>query len=83
MISRNGFVSTEEMDILYKHYSLKKLCDRRKMAYKCSLKGSNIDSYRPDVVLRTRAKVKLKLEFIIKQRVLKSPYYLLVKLWNQ
>ena len=85
---RNGYVSTEEMDILHKHYSLKKLCDRRKMfmikmAYKCSLKGSNIDSYRPDVVLRTRGKVKLKLEFTIKQRVLKSPYYLLVKLWNQ
>ena len=35
------------------------------------------------IVVRTRPKVKLKLEFSKKQRLLNSPYYLIVELWNQ
>ena len=35
------------------------------------------------MVLRGRHKVKMKLAFSNKGRVLKSPYYLAVHLWNQ
>ena len=47
------------------------------MAYKCSLFSENIEHYRSDVVFRTNAKVKMELEFTNKERVSKSPYYLI------
>ena len=53
------------------------------MAYKCSLIVNNLDLYRPNVVLRTRPKEKLKTAYTNKQRVLKSSYYLVSLLWNQ
>ena len=42
-----------------------------------------LDCDRPDIMLRGRDKVKMKLAYSNKERVLKSRYYLAVNLWNQ
>ena len=63
---RTGYISTEDMDELHWKLRLKKLCDRRKMfmlkmMYKLILKEENVNTYRPEVVLRTAPKVKMTL----------------------
>ena len=85
---RTGYISTEDMDELHVKNRLKKLCDRRKMfmlkmMYKLSLKEENVNTYRPDVVLRTAPKVKMKIGFTDKERVRRSPYYLCNNLWDR
>ena len=39
--------------------------------------------YRPDILLRTGPKVKMKLAFTDKERVLRSPYYMCNRLWDK
>ena len=39
--------------------------------------------YRPKIVLRSRHKIKMKLAYSDKDQVLKSPYYMVISLWNQ
>ena len=73
---------------LHSQLGLLTLGCRRKMfmlclVFKYSKKQINLDEHRPDMVLRRRHKVKMKLAFSNKGRVLKSPYYLAVHLWNQ
>ena len=51
--------------------------------YKLSLKKENVNTYRPDIVLRTAPKVKMKVDFTDKERVRCSPYYLCVNLWDK
>ena len=70
------------MNNLQEQLSLMKLSDRRKM-YKCSQCEERVDSYRPKVELRARPKVKMKITFTKKERVLRSPYYLCNTLWDQ
>ena len=53
-----------------------------KMMYKYSQYEEYVDQYRPKVELRARPKVKMKVAFTRKERVLKSPYYLCNKLWD-
>ena len=53
------------------------------LVFKYSKKLINLVEHRPDMVLRGRHKVKMKLAFSNKRRVLKSPYYLAVNLWDQ
>ena len=52
-----------------------------KMAYKLSQEEDNTNRYRPEIMLRTGPKVKMKVEFTDKQRVQRSPYYKCVHLW--
>ena len=42
----------------------------------------NVDTHRPDRILRTAPKVKMKIEFTDKERVRRSPYYKCIQLWN-
>ena len=43
----------------------------------------NVNRYRPEITLRTGAKVKMKVKFTGKQRVYRSPYYLCTQLWDK
>ena len=43
--------------------------------YKFSKDEENVNRYRPEMMLRTGPKVKMKLPFIDNARVLRSPYY--------
>ena len=59
--------------------NLKMLDERRKMfmlklMYKLSKDMDNVDTHRPDRILRTAPKVKMKIEFTDKERVRRSPY---------
>ena len=54
-----------------------------KMMYKLSLKDENLDKYRPDRILRTHPKVKMKVDFTDKERVRRSPYYLGNQFWDK
>ena len=83
-----GYISTEEMEAIHKKLNLKPLNIRRKrfmlkMVYKLSQEEENVNMYRPEIVLRTGPKVKMKVEFTDKQRVQSSPYHMCVKLWDK
>ena len=54
-----------------------------KMMYKISKEESNIERYRPEMLLRTGPKVKMKIAFTNKERVLRSLFYLCNKLWDK
>ena len=54
-----------------------------KMMYKISKEESNIKRYRPEMLLQTGPKVKMKIAFTNKERVLRSPFYLCNKLWDK
>ena len=53
------------------------------LMFKNSKKIEHLDLYRPGMVLRGRHKVKIKLQYSNKGEVLRSPYYLMVNVWNQ
>ena len=64
------------------------LQDRRKlfilkMIFKLSKDVMNINNYRPERILRTAPKVKMKIDFNDEERVKRSPYYLCNKLRNK
>ena len=44
--------------------------------YKLSRDMENMNSYRPEMLLRTAPKVKMKIDFTDKERVRLSPYYM-------
>ena len=84
----SGYVSTEEMKGYHKMLNLKTLSERRKLfmlilIYKFSKDEENVNRYRPEITLRTRPKVKMKLAFTDKERVLRSPYYMCYRLWDK
>ena len=54
-----------------------------KMMYKLSLCYENVNRYRPEVVLPTAPKVKMKVDFTDKDRVRRSPYYEYNRLWDK
>ena len=54
-----------------------------KMMYKLSLDAENVNMYRPERVLRTAPKVKMKIEFTDKERVRRSPYHICNQLWDK
>ena len=68
----------------------KMLSERRKMfmlklLYKLSQDMENVNTYRPDRVLCTEPKVKMKIDFTDKKktRVMRSPYYVCNQLWDK
>ena len=68
--------------------NLEMLKDRRKrfmlkLMYKLSCDNENVNKYRPERVLRTAPKVKMKMDFTNKERVRRSPYYLANQLWDK
>ena len=76
------------MKNLHVKLKLVMLEERRKMfmlklMYKLSLKFENVNMYRPERVLRTAPKVKMKIEFTDKERVRRSPYYTCNQLWDK
>ena len=76
------------MEKLHKELHLKMLAQRRKrfmlmLMYKLSLDVENIDTYRPEMLLRTSPKVKMKVPFIDKERVRRSPYYQCNRIWEK
>ena len=84
----NGYISTNDMKTLHKDLNLKLLYYRRKMfmlkmMYKLSKDESNVERYRPEMLLRTGPKVKMNIVFTNKERGLKSPFYLCNKLWEK
>ena len=84
----SGHVSTADMKGHHVRLKLKMLSERRKMfmltlMYKLSKEEENINRYRPEIMLRTGLKVKMKLPFTDKERVLRSPYYLCNRLWDK
>ena len=88
ILNKYEYICTEEMMNLHSQLGLLTMGCRRKMfmlclVFKYSKKQINLDEHRPDMVLCGRHKVKIKLAFSNKGRVLKSPYYLAVHLWNQ
>ena len=75
-----GCISTQDMNVLHVKLNLEMLNDRRKrfmlkLIYKLSRDVENVNTYRPERVLRTAPKVKMKTEFRNKERVRRSPYY--------
>ena len=54
-----------------------------KLMYKLSLKFENVNMYKPERVLRTAPKVKMKIDFTDKERVRRSPYYIGNQLWDK
>ena len=54
-----------------------------KIMYRYSQCEECVDQYKPKVELRARPKVKMKIAFTKKERVLKSPHYLCNTLWDQ
>ena len=54
-----------------------------KMMYKLSQNFENVNNYRPEMLLRTAPKVKMKIEFTDKERVRRSPYHLCSQLWDK
>ena len=42
-----------------------------------------MNRYRPEVVLRTAPKVKMKVDFTDKEKVCRSPYYLCNQVWDK
>ena len=83
-----GYISTEEMDDFHKRLHLDLLENKRKyfmlkMMYKLSRLDCNIACYRPNRVLRTDPKVKMKIDFTDKERVHMSPFYLCNCLWDK
>ena len=84
----SGYVSTQEMIELHTKFNLKMLNDRRKifmlkMMYKLSREKENVNTYRPEMLLRTAPKVKMKIEFTDKEKVRRSPYYMCNQLWDK
>ena len=43
----------------------------------------NVNTYRPERILRTAPKVKMKIEFTDKERVRRSLYYMCNQLWDK
>ena len=83
----NGYISTAEMEKLHVELHLKLFSERRKMfmlmlIYKLSRDKTNVNTYRPEMLLRTGPKVKMKVPFTDKERVLRSPYYVCCRLWD-
>ena len=83
-----GYISTQDMNALHVKLNLEMLNDRRKrfilkLIYKLSRDVENVNTYRPERVLRTAPKVKMKTEFTDKERVRRSPYYICNRLWDQ
>ena len=54
-----------------------------KLMYKLSQDVSNVNSSRPERILRTAPKVKMKIDFTDKERVMRSPYYVGNRLWDK
>ena len=53
------------------------------MMYKLSKVERNVERYRPEMLLRTGPKVKMKIAFTNKERVRRSPFYLCNALWDK
>ena len=78
----------EDIDILRVKYNIESLITRRKRSllkimYKQSLDEINIDNYRPDRILCSRNKVKLKSSFTRITKIQRSQFYRGVRLWNE
>ena len=74
----SGYMSTLDMKELHSKLNLKLLNERRKifmlkLMYKLSQDNENVNRYRPEMILRTAPKVKMKIEFTDKERVRRSP----------
>ena len=83
-----GYISTEETDDYHKRLHLDLLENKikyfmLKLMYKLSCLDCNIACYRPNRVLRTDPKVKMKIDFTDKKRVHISPLYLCNCLWDK
>ena len=80
------YISTEEMKELHSKFRLKMLSERRnifmlKLMYTLNQELENVNTYRPEMVLRTVPKVKMKMEFTDKARV--RPYYVCNRVWDK
>ena len=76
------------MKELHSKFRLKMLSERRnifmlKLMYTLSQELENVNTYRPEMVLRTVPKVKMKMEFTDKARVRLSPYYVCNRIWDK
>ena len=72
----HGKLNLEMLNVRRKRFMLK-------LMYKLSRDDGNVDRYRPERVLRTAPKVKMKVEFTDRERVLRSPFYVCNRLWDK
>ena len=77
-----------DIEDLYHKYNLETLKNRRqknllKIMFNESKKDSNIDIYRPELVLRSRKNVKLNHKFTRLTKIQQSPYYRGLQLWDK
>ena len=77
----------DDIDKLKTRYNIEKLYIRRKrnllkIMFGQSLNTDNIDYYRPERILRSRHKIKLKVKFTRITKIQKSPFYRGISLWN-
>ena len=72
--ARKDYVSTEEI----RAHRLKLMLN---LVFKYSKRRENLDG--TSIVLRDRHKIKMKFPYSNKDRVLKSPSYMSIDLWNR
>ena len=53
------------------------------LMYKLGKVGENVNTYRPGMILHTGPKVKMKVGFTDRERVLRSPYYVCNRIWDK
>ena len=52
------------------------------LMYKLSKVGENVNTYRPGMILHTGPNVKMKVDFTDRERVVRSPYYVCSRIWD-
>ena len=82
-----GMNRCENIDTLKTKYNIEKLRDRRKrnllkIMFGHSHNTENIDYYRPERMLRSSKKVKIKSTFTRITKIQKSPFYRGISLWD-
>ena len=77
----------EDIEVLKTRYNIESLYTRRKRSLLKIMFGQsrnmeNIDTYRPERILRRRFKIKLKSKFTRITKIQKSPFYRGISLWD-
>ena len=76
---------TDELMNIYGYIQLEKRSELHicSIMFRLSKRGENIDNYKPNIRLRNRNKIKFKVSFTSLTKVLKSPFYRGVKMWDR
>ena len=83
---QNSFLTI--INIYHTKLHLKMVTERRNsfmlmLMYKLSLDIENVNTDRPEMLLRTGPKVKMKVPFTEKEKVRHSPFYVCSRIWDK